>query len=282
MLHSRFDLSDNYGKGVSIRLEDVSYRYRNGPWVLQNVGFSVAAKDCVALLGRSGSGKSTLLSLVGGLLRPTRGALHAGERLVCGPSPRINLMFQRPSLFPWMSVAKNAGLGLRFGRRIWSRMRVREQVLISRTLALVGLEDRLESNVQELSGGQQQRVALARSLVMEPEALLLDEPFSALDLITRQELRKDVVRIVRASGITLLLVSHDVDEALEMSDRVLVLSTEGRLIGEFDSSSPVARQEIVKLLELSPQPKSHTVDGEWSAYPVPRAPDVLRTAGGCC
>ena len=144
------------------------------------------------------------------------------------PSPRWVMMFQQPSLFPWASVADNVALGLRFnGRQHEAKKRVAE------LLELVELGSLADSNVQDLSGGQQQRVALARSLALSPEALLLDEPFSALDTFTRSTMQRDVRRIARELGLTLVLVTHDIDEAAMMADRAFIMAANpGRIRAE--------------------------------------------------
>ena len=210
--------------GATIRIEGLSHRYRSrsagrGGLVLDNINLDMVGGDRVALLGRSGCGKSTLLQIVAGLLHPTAGAVRINGTEVKRPSPRWNLMFQKPLLLPWLTVAGNVELGLRFaGRRKEAPARV------SKLLDLVGMPDFARARVTELSGGQQQRVALARSLATDPDVLLLDEPFSALDPVTRGNLRGEVRAIVERLGITLLMVTHDVDDALQIASRVMVMS----------------------------------------------------------
>ncbi|WP_238548046.1 ABC transporter ATP-binding protein [Meridianimarinicoccus roseus] len=205
------------GAHVAVRGLSHVYRRSDGP-VLSDIGFTAEPGEIVALLGRSGCGKSTLLHMVSGLSMPTAGEVVINGNAVRGPSPRWVMMFQAPSLYPWMTVAQNAALGLRFARRMHeARARIPE------VLDLVDLGGFADRNAQELSGGQQQRVALARSLAPKPEVLLLDEPFSALDAFTRRNLQQDVRKIARGLGLTLLIVTHDVGEAVRMADRVLVL-----------------------------------------------------------
>jgi NitT/TauT family transport system ATP-binding protein len=187
--------------------------------------------EALAIIGRSGCGKSTLLHIVAGLLRPTEGTVHLNRTLVEGPSPRWVMMFQAPHLFPWMQVAQNVGIGLSFGR--WPTAEMRDRV--AEALRLVDLQDFAKSNVQDLSGGQQQRVALARSLVMEPELLLLDEPFSALDAFTRAALQRDVRSIAKRLGFNLVIVTHDIDEAVLMADRALIMAgAPGKIVHELE------------------------------------------------
>ena len=165
--------------GASIFVEGITHRYRHAKEnSLEDVSFSIEPGECVALIGRSGCGKSTLLHIVAGLMRPSAGEVRIDGDTVKAPSPRWVMMFQQPSLFPWLTVAANVALGLRFtGRRREAPARVAE------LLKLVELSELAERNVQDLSGGQQQRAGLARSLALSPEALLLDEPFSSLELI---------------------------------------------------------------------------------------------------
>jgi len=215
----------NY-RGAHIRLDGILHRYRNADGnALEGISLVIEPSEAVALVGRSGCGKSTLLHIIAGLVRPSRGTVTIDGRRVDGPSPSWVMMFQQPSLYPWMTVAQNVALGLKFaGRMAEARTRVPE------LLDLVELGDYANRNVQDLSGGQQQRVALARSLALKPDALLLDEPFSALDAFTRASLQRDVRRITRELGITLILVTHDVGEAVLMSDRALIMAADpGRI-----------------------------------------------------
>jgi len=200
-------------RGAHFNVEGVAHRYRNARgFALEGVSLKVEPQEAVALIGRSGCGKSTLLHIMAGLLRPTQGGVHVDGAAVTGPSPSWVMMFQQPSLFPWMSVAQNVALGLRFtNRQKEAPQRVAEM------LELVELTEFADRNVQDLSGGQQQRVALARSLAPAPKALLLDEPFSALDAFTRVSLQRDVRRIAKELGITLVLVTHDINEAIVMT-----------------------------------------------------------------
>jgi NitT/TauT family transport system ATP-binding protein len=207
--------------GVDVRIAGVAHSYNasDGP-VLKGVDLNIAPGSVVALIGRSGSGKSTLLHIIAGLTRPSEGSVRIGGQAVNGPSPRWVMMFQSPSLFPWMTVAQNAGLGLKYaGQKTGVEERVAE------VLELVDLGSFADRNVQDMSGGQQQRVALARSLAPSPEVLLLDEPFSALDMFTREAMQQDVRAIAKRLGLTLILVTHDVAEAVLMADRAVFLKS---------------------------------------------------------
>lgn len=227
-------------RGVQIKIEGLTHRYSSrGPVTFNRVDLEAKPGEALAIIGRSGCGKSTLLHIIAGLLRPTEGTIRLDRVLVEGPSPRWVMMFQAPHLFPWMKVAQNVGVGLGFGR--WSKNEIRERV--AEALRLVELQGFAESNVQDLSGGQQQRVALARSLVMEPELLLLDEPFSALDAFTRSSLQHDVRSIAKRLGINLVIVTHDIDEAVLMADRALIMAgSPGSIVHELDVDLPDPRE----------------------------------------
>lgn len=215
-------------RGVHIKIDNLGHRYHSrGALTFDGVEAEVEPGEALAIIGRSGCGKSTLLHIVAGLLQATNGAVKLDGRNVEGPSPKWVMMFQAPHLFPWMRVAENVGVGLRFNRR--PKQEIAERV--KEALRLVDLEAYADSNVQDLSGGQQQRVALARSLVMEPELLLLDEPFSALDAFTRAALQRDVRSIAKRLGLTLVIVTHDIDEAVIMADRTMVMAgAPGRIV----------------------------------------------------
>ncbi|MEL6532396.1 MAG: ABC transporter ATP-binding protein [Pseudomonadota bacterium] len=210
----------NKRRGAEIAVQDISHSYGRGDAVLDGIDFAIEPGSVVALLGRSGCGKSTLLHILAGLTRPSSGNVEISGARVRGPSPKWVMMFQAPSLYPWMSVAETAALGLRFGGRIQDANQ-----RVPRILDLVELTEFADRNVQDLSGGQQQRAALARSLATDPDVLLLDEPFSALDIFTRQALQRDVRAIARRMGMTVVLVSHDVSEAVTMADRVIVMAS---------------------------------------------------------
>ncbi|MEI2385147.1 ABC transporter ATP-binding protein [Breoghania sp. JC706] len=207
-------------RGAHLAVEEITHRYRRaGQPAVRDISFEVNPGEALALVGRSGCGKSTLLHIMAGLIPPTQGTVRIDGLSIVEPSPRWVVMFQQPSLYPWMSVAQNVALGLKFtGRKREIATRVPEM------LRLVELSDYADRNVQDLSGGQQQRVALARSLAPSPEVLMLDEPFSALDAFTRGTLQRDVRRIAKDLGITLVLVTHDLAEAVVMADRALVLA----------------------------------------------------------
>jgi NitT/TauT family transport system ATP-binding protein len=208
--------------GVNISFEEVSHRFdlEGAPLpVLDNVSFSAARGEFVALLGPSGCGKSTLLRLVAGLEPPTSGAITENGRRISGPDPSRVVVFQDPTLFPWRNVRDNVALGLEAQGLLKTR-----GARIDETLRLVGLEDFAKAYPHQLSGGMAQRVALARALVNDPDLLILDEPLGKLDSLTRLSMQGEIVRLWRRAGFTVLLVTHDVEEALLMATRVIVFS----------------------------------------------------------
>lgn len=230
-------------RGVQINVRDLTHRYSaRGPITFDRVDLEAHPGEVLAIIGRSGCGKSTLLHIMAGLLRPTTGTVHLDGKLVKGPSPRWVMMFQAPHLFPWMRVSQNVGIGLHFAG--WSE--TKKCARVTEAINLVNLQDYAENNVQDLSGGQQQRVALARSLVMEPELLLLDEPFSALDAFTRATMQRDVRSIAKRLGINLVIVTHDIDEAVLMADRALIMAgSPGKICDELEINlaDPRERQD---------------------------------------
>jgi len=215
--------------GARISVSGVYHRYRRAAhFALKDINFQVQPGEAVALIGRSGCGKSTMLHILSGLMTPSGGEVRIDGALVWAPSPRWIMMFQQPHLYPWMTVGENVGLGLKFARRPRREIAAR----VGELLELVELESYAARNVQELSGGQQQRVALARSLAVRPDLLLLDEPFSALDAVTRRALQRDVRRIASDIGITLVIVTHDIPEAVAMADRAIVMRSDPGTIAE--------------------------------------------------
>ncbi|MBN9672118.1 ABC transporter ATP-binding protein [Roseibium aggregatum] len=222
-------------KGAHIKATGISHTYRRGATqALAGIDLEIQPGEAVALIGRSGCGKSTLLHILSGLSQPSQGKVYVDGALVDAPSPSRVMMFQTPSLYPWMSVEQNIAIGLKFnGRMREAKARIPE------LLALVELEAYAKRNVQDLSGGQQQRVALARSLALNPQVLLLDEPLSALDAFTRHALQRDIRRIAADRGITLVLVTHDINEAVMMADRAFVLKANpGRIHKELPIPIP--------------------------------------------
>ncbi len=227
-------------RGVEINIHGLGYRYNTrGNPTFSNLKLQAQRGEALAIIGRSGCGKSTLLHIIAGLNRPTEGTIEFDGKKVDGPSSRWVMMFQAPHLYPWMKVSQNVGVGLKFAR--WPEKEKAERV--DEALRLVELQDYADVSVQDLSGGQQQRVALARSLVMEPELLLLDEPFSALDAFTRSSLQRDVRSIAKKLGFNLIIVTHDIDEAVLMADRAVIMAgAPGKIMDEIEIGLADPRQ----------------------------------------
>ena len=205
-------------------VRELRKRYGDLP-VLGGIELEVAPSEIVAVVGPSGCGKSTLLRLAAGLDTRYHGEIRVGDELVCGPHPSIGLVFQEPRLFPWLDVAGNVAFGLR------DRASERSRALVRDALEAVDLTAFASALPKELSGGMAQRVALARSLVTEPQVLLLDEPFSSLDAFTRMRLQDHLLAAWARYRPTLLLVTHDLDESVYLADRVLVLGERpGRVV----------------------------------------------------
>jgi NitT/TauT family transport system ATP-binding protein len=236
-------------RGTNIQLQGLTHRYTpKSPVTFNKVNLESPPGEALAIIGRSGCGKSTLLHILAGVLHPTEGRVLLDGEEIEKPSPRWVMMFQAPHLFPWMTVTQNVGVGLSFGH--WSKQDIAERV--EEVIELVELQEFAKNNVQDLSGGQQQRVALARSLVMEPELLLLDEPFSALDAFTRSSLQHDVRAIAKKLGFNIVIVTHDIDEAVIMADRAVIMAgSPGDIVHEMDVALPDPRDrhdpEVQKL-----------------------------------
>ena len=195
---------------------------------LTSVDLSIGENEFVTLVGRSGCGKSTLLRIIAGLQKPTGGRVSIGGDPVLAPREDVSMMFQRPALLPWRTVLQNVMLPAEVMRLDKKKTRARAEELIALT-GLNGFERKLP---HELSGGMQQRVSLCRSLVSNPRILLMDEPFSALDALTREELSVELQRIVMEQDTTIVFVTHSIEEAVLLADRVAVMKPRPGRIGE--------------------------------------------------
>ena len=219
-----------------LSIEGVDMSFGASP-VLDGIDLAIRKGEFVSLIGHSGCGKSTLLNLVAGLLQPSAGVLILAGREVAGPGPDRGVVFQNHSLLPWLTCFENVYLAVE---------RVFKDALKKRThaaLELVGLSHAEQKYPHQISGGMKQRVGIARALAMEPKVLLLDEPFGALDALTRATLQDELMRIVARTGSTVLMVTHDVDEAVLLSDRVVMMT-----------NGPAAR--IGEVLEVTlPRPR---------------------------
>ena len=207
---------------------------------LQDVSLSVDEGEFVSIVGPSGCGKSTLMEIVGGLIAPSGGEIRIAGNLVEGTDPSVGIVFQQESAFPWRTVAENVGFGLEMTGVQDREQRVGEMIQL---VGLGGFEDRYPS---ELSGGMRQRVAIARTLVMEPQIILMDEPFGALDEQTRLILGEELLRIRDATNATVLFITHSFDEALLLSDRIVVMTARpGRVKKIVDNPLPRPRDSTI-------------------------------------
>jgi len=222
---------------------------------IESINLTIQSGEFVSIVGPSGCGKSTLLQIVAGLLRPSAGSVQLEERPVSGPPEGMVCLFQQysRSLFPWLTVERNVEFGFRHLR---DESRAAAADRCRRFLAMVGLEDFRARYPWELSGGMQQRVAIARALAAEPRVLLLDEPFSSVDALTRLELQSLILDLWSAAKLTIVLVTHDVEEAVYLSDRIVLLTRRPARIAEVFSNGlprprrPVESREDPRFLSL--------------------------------
>lgn len=209
-----------------VQIENVSMMFetKDGPFVaLEDINLNISTNEFVSLIGHSGCGKSTLLNLIAGLTRPSGGVLLCGGREIAGPGPDRGVVFQNHSLLPWLSCLDNVYLAVErvFGKaesKVQLKQRARD------ALAMVGLTHAEKKLPHEISGGMKQRVGIARALSIQPKVLLLDEPFGALDALTRARLQDELIRIVDQTHTTVVMVTHDVDEAVLLSDRIVMMT----------------------------------------------------------
>ena len=215
--------------------------------VLDDVALRAEAGELVAILGPSGCGKSTLLRLLAGLEAPAEGTVVVDGEPVSGPSPERALVFQDPTLFPWRTVWQNVAIGPQARGRL-----AQERERVDEAIALVGLDGFAHVRPQQLSGGMAQRAALARALVNRPSLLLLDEPLGRLDALTRLSMQRELLALWEGGGFTALLVTHDVDEALVLADRVVVMSPRpARILADVRVDLPRPRaHDDARLIEL--------------------------------
>ncbi len=211
-------------KYIEIQGVEQTFKTKKGQFcALKDIDLTVAKGEFVALIGHSGCGKSTLLNLLAGLTTPTEGALLCANREISGPGPERAVVFQNHSLLPWLTCFENVYLAV---ERVFSKTDNRAQ-LKERTeaaLAMVGLTPAAHKRPGEISGGMKQRVGIARALSMQPKVLLLDEPFGALDALTRAKLQDELLQIVATTQSTVVMVTHDVDEAVLLSDKIVMMT----------------------------------------------------------
>ena len=245
---------------ISIEKVGMTFRTKKGSLVaLKDIDLSIAKGEFVTLIGHSGCGKSTLLNLVAGLMKPTTGVQICAGREISGPGPDRGVVFQNHSLLPWLTCFENVYLAV---ERVFGATENKRELSARamRALELVQLTHAAHQRPGEISGGMKQRVGIARALSIEPKALLLDEPFGALDALTRAHLQDELLRIVAATGSTVLMVTHDVDEAVLLADRIVMMTNgPAATIGEVvqvDLTRPRNR------LALANDPRYHHFRGQ--------------------
>ena len=213
--------------------------------VLHDFSFAIAEGEVVCLIGHSGCGKTTLLNAIAGLLTPTSGRIICAGRPITGPGPDRGVVFQNHALLPWKTCFDNVHLGV---EHIFGRAESRADLVArtTRALAMVRLDDAARKYPAEISGGMKQRVGIARALAMEPKVLLLDEPFGALDQLTRAHLQDELARIIATTRTTTIMVTHDIDEAVLLADRVVMMGSaaEGSLGGVLEVAIPRPRDRL--------------------------------------
>jgi nitrate/nitrite transport system ATP-binding protein len=208
-----------------VYLENVNMRFVTKKGIfeaLKNINLNIQQGEFVSIIGHSGCGKSTVLNLIAGLLEPTSGHLFCAGREIAKPGPERAVVFQNHSLLPWLTCYENVYLAVE--RVFSSEPKVNQEARAYAALELVGLSHAADKRPNEISGGMKQRVGIARALAMEPKVLLLDEPFGALDALTRATLQDELMKIMEKSGATAIMVAHDVDEAVLLSDRIVMMT----------------------------------------------------------
>lgn len=230
-------------KKVTLKLNNVSKSFAKiendeVTHALNKINLSLESGEFISLVGPSGCGKSTILRLVAGLIFPTTGTVTVDEKEVTEPSPERGMVFQKPTLFPWLTVEKNIGFSLKMQGKLKGN-----EDKVKRMIEVIGLESFKDDYPDQLSGGMAQRVALVRSLINEPDVLLLDEPLGALDAFTRMNMQDEILKIWSEKQQLAIMVTHDVDEAIYMGTRVIVMDANpGRIVDDIKINQPYPRK----------------------------------------
>lgn len=228
-----------------IKLENVNKSFGELK-VLEDINIHVPKGEFLVLVGASGCGKSTLLNLIAGFLQPSSGRVFVNDRQVVDVDPQSGMVFQQYALFPWLTVIENVAFGL----KLKGMPKSEREAIAMKYINMVGLQGFVNAYPKALSGGMRQRVSIARVLANDPDVILLDEPFAALDAMTRQVLQEQLVKIYEESGKTIVFITHSIDEALLLSTRVIVLgSRPGRVVQEIHNDLPHPRNAQVQLSE---------------------------------
>lgn len=218
---------------MTLELQDVSHRYITDRgevvYAVAQTNLTIPEGQFACVVGPSGCGKTTILKVLAGFLEPTGGTASVDGAVITAPSPERGVVFQQPNLYPWLTVRKNVELGMKF-QGVGSRQR---RIRAEEQLERVGLEQFADHRPYELSGGMQQRAQIARVFAGDPSIILMDEPFGALDALTREQLQNDLLAIARERGKTIFFITHSIDEAILLADRVLVMSPRpGRMVSD--------------------------------------------------
>jgi sulfonate transport system ATP-binding protein len=256
-------------------LDRVGKTYPNGVHALDGISLTVSPGEILVVIGGSGSGKSTMLRAISGLDTPSRGTVALDGTIITEPREEIGIIFQEPRLLPWLTVADNVGFGLDGVAREVRRQRVQ------RALGRVGLTEKANVWPRELSGGQAQRVAIARALVPRPQVLLLDEPFSALDAFTRADLQVHLLDLWAELKPTLVMVTHDVEEAVVLADRIMVMCPRpGRVYEEIACDLPRPRDRQSAAFDFVKRRVLSALDRSLDRAVITDAGEVRATQGG--
>ena len=230
---------------VFIENVDMEFRSKKGVFkALENINLNIQQGEFVSIISHSGCGKSTVLNLIAGLTQPTKGNLFCAGREIARPEPDRAVVFQNHSLLPWLTCFENVYLAVE--RVFGSETKVNLDVRTYAALDLVGLSHAAEKRPNEISGGMKQRVGIARALAMEPKVLLLDEPFGALDALTRANLQDELAKIIEKSGCTAIMVTHDVDEAVLLSDRIVMMTNGNSTLNQAATIGEILTVDIPK------------------------------------
>jgi NitT/TauT family transport system ATP-binding protein len=269
------------GAGITVGAVSLTFRGPRTVRALDDISIAVRPKEVVALIGPNGCGKSTLLRVVAGLVAPDAGGVAIDDDRVSGPDPRVGLVFQEPRLLAWRTVEDN----VRFPMELAGWSRDRQDARVDDLLGLVGLREFARAKPSTLSGGTRQRVSIARALALEPAVLLLDEPFSALDALTRERFNAELLNLWQRTGTTIVLVTHSIPEAIFLADRVVVLSPRpGRVVADIAVRLPRPRRIVdmdsAFVSSLAADVRSHLVDQTDDAIALAETREALLAGDG--